>query len=87
MVTGEPKAVAERLLEMKDQAQADEIVVVTPSLDRERRIASLRGARRRLAQRRLTTGRSCPATRNLDHPRLVKAPDLVSESPASARGR
>jgi len=40
MVTGAPKAVAERLLEMKDQAQADEIVVVTPSLDRARRIAS-----------------------------------------------
>jgi hypothetical protein len=31
MVTGEPKAVAERLLEMVEQAQADEIVVVTPS--------------------------------------------------------
>ena len=40
MVTGEPKAVAERLLEMKQQAQADEIVVVTPSLDRERRTGS-----------------------------------------------
>jgi alkanesulfonate monooxygenase SsuD/methylene tetrahydromethanopterin reductase-like flavin-dependent oxidoreductase (luciferase family) len=40
MVTGEPKAVAERLLEMKQLAQADEIVVVTPSLDRERRKAS-----------------------------------------------
>ena len=40
MVTGEPKAVAERLLEMKDTAQADEIVVVTPSLDRERRTGS-----------------------------------------------
>jgi luciferase family oxidoreductase group 1 len=40
MVTGEPKAVAERLLEMKQLAQADEIVVVTPSLDRERRRAS-----------------------------------------------
>jgi luciferase family oxidoreductase group 1 len=37
MVTGEPKAVAERLLEMKERAQADEIVVVTPSLDRDRR--------------------------------------------------
>jgi luciferase family oxidoreductase group 1 len=37
MVTGEPKAVAERLLEMKQLAQADEIVVVTPSLDRARR--------------------------------------------------
>jgi luciferase family oxidoreductase group 1 len=40
MVTGEPKAVAERLLEMREQAEADEIVVVTPSLDRERRKAS-----------------------------------------------
>ncbi|KPM52304.1 monooxygenase [Frankia sp. R43] len=40
MVTGEPKAVAARLLEMKQQAQADEIVVVTPSLDRARRQAS-----------------------------------------------
>jgi len=40
MVTGEPKAVAERLLEMKQLAQADEIVVVTPSLDRARRAAS-----------------------------------------------
>jgi alkanesulfonate monooxygenase SsuD/methylene tetrahydromethanopterin reductase-like flavin-dependent oxidoreductase (luciferase family) len=40
MVTGEPKVVAERLLEMKAQAQADEIVVVTPSLDRERRRGS-----------------------------------------------
>jgi luciferase family oxidoreductase group 1 len=40
MVTGEPKAVAERLLEMREQAKADEIVVVTPSLDRARRTAS-----------------------------------------------
>lgn len=40
MVTGEPKAVAERLMEMKDLAQVDEIVVVTPSLDRARRTAS-----------------------------------------------
>jgi luciferase family oxidoreductase group 1 len=40
MVTGEPKAVAERLLEMRQLAQADEIVVVTPSLDRERRTGS-----------------------------------------------
>jgi luciferase family oxidoreductase group 1 len=40
MVTGEPKAVAERLLELRDQAEVDEIVVVTPSLDRERRKAS-----------------------------------------------
>jgi luciferase family oxidoreductase group 1 len=40
MVTGAPKVVAERLLEMKRLAEADEIVVVTPSLDRERRRAS-----------------------------------------------
>ena len=40
MVTGEPKAVAERLLEMKAGAEADEIVIVTPSLDRDRRIGS-----------------------------------------------
>jgi luciferase family oxidoreductase group 1 len=40
MVTGEPKAVAERLLEMRAEAEADEIVVVTPSLDRARRKAS-----------------------------------------------
>jgi luciferase family oxidoreductase group 1 len=41
MVVGEPKAVAERLLELKAAAQADEIVVVTPSLDRARRTGSL----------------------------------------------
>jgi luciferase family oxidoreductase group 1 len=40
MVIGEPKIVAQRLLEMKAQAEADEIVVVTPSLDRERRRGS-----------------------------------------------
>jgi luciferase family oxidoreductase group 1 len=40
MVTGEPKAVAERLLEMKAAAEANEIVIVTPSLDRDRRIGS-----------------------------------------------
>jgi luciferase family oxidoreductase group 1 len=40
MVTGDPKAVVERLLEMKQQAQVDEIVIVTPSLDRDRRKAS-----------------------------------------------
>jgi luciferase family oxidoreductase group 1 len=40
MVTGEPKVVAERLLEMKELAQVDEIVVVTPSLGRDRRTAS-----------------------------------------------
>jgi luciferase family oxidoreductase group 1 len=42
MVTGEPEAVAERLAEMKEQAEADEIVVVTPGLDREVRKASYR---------------------------------------------
>jgi luciferase family oxidoreductase group 1 len=41
MVVGPPKLVAERLLELKEQAQADEVVVVTPSLDRARRTASL----------------------------------------------
>jgi luciferase family oxidoreductase group 1 len=40
MVTGTPASVATRLLEMKEVAQADEIVVVTPSLDRDRRRAS-----------------------------------------------
>jgi len=40
MVTGEPKVVAERLRELKQAAQTDEIVVVTPSLNRERRRAS-----------------------------------------------
>ncbi|HET6625943.1 MAG TPA: LLM class flavin-dependent oxidoreductase [Nocardioidaceae bacterium] len=42
MVTGEPKQVAERLREMKERAQADELVVVTPGLDRGRRIESYR---------------------------------------------
>jgi alkanesulfonate monooxygenase SsuD/methylene tetrahydromethanopterin reductase-like flavin-dependent oxidoreductase (luciferase family) len=42
MITGEPKAVAQRLLEMKEQAEADEIVVVTPGLDREERKVSYR---------------------------------------------
>ena len=52
MVTGEPKPVAERLLEMKQAAQVDEIVVVTPSLDRDRRRRSfeaLAGAWRQTA--------------------------------------
>ncbi|MDT4936994.1 MAG: hypothetical protein QOG80_665 [Pseudonocardiales bacterium] len=40
MVTGEPKSVVERLLDMKELAQADELVIVTPSLSRDRRIAS-----------------------------------------------
>lgn len=42
MVTGEAKAVVERLLELKAEAEVDEIVVVTPNLDRARRTASLR---------------------------------------------
>jgi luciferase family oxidoreductase group 1 len=40
MVTGSPAKVVERLQEMKAEAQVDEIVVVTPSLDRARRRAS-----------------------------------------------
>ena len=50
MVTGTPKAVAERLLEMKQLAEVDEIVVVTPGLDRDRRrdsYTALAGAWRR----------------------------------------
>lgn len=42
MVTGAAKAVAERLLEMKELAEADELVVLTPSLDRARRTDSYR---------------------------------------------
>jgi luciferase family oxidoreductase group 1 len=42
MVTGEPKAVVERLRELTELAQVDEIVVVTPGLDRQRRIDSFR---------------------------------------------
>jgi alkanesulfonate monooxygenase SsuD/methylene tetrahydromethanopterin reductase-like flavin-dependent oxidoreductase (luciferase family) len=41
MVVGEAKHVAVRLLELQDAAQVDEVVVVTPSLDRARRTASL----------------------------------------------
>ena len=41
MVVGPPKDVAVRLLELKEAAQADEVVAVTPSLDRARRTASL----------------------------------------------
>jgi alkanesulfonate monooxygenase SsuD/methylene tetrahydromethanopterin reductase-like flavin-dependent oxidoreductase (luciferase family) len=40
MVTGSPEEVVKRLQELKAEAQADEIVVVTPSLDRDRRRAS-----------------------------------------------
>lgn len=42
MVLGEAKLVAERLLEMKALAQVDEIVIVTPGLDRVRRRESYR---------------------------------------------
>lgn len=42
MVTGEPKSVASRLLDLKHEALTDEVVVVTPGLDRGRRIASYR---------------------------------------------
>ena len=42
MVTGEAKAVVERLLELRAEAEVDEIVVVTPNLDRPRRTASFR---------------------------------------------
>jgi len=41
MIVGAPKVVAERLLELRAGAQADEVVAVTPSLDRGRRTASL----------------------------------------------
>jgi luciferase family oxidoreductase group 1 len=41
MVAGPPAVVAQRLLELRESAQADEVVVVTPSLDRARRTASL----------------------------------------------
>ena len=41
MAVGTPKQVAEQLHELAEQAQVDEVVVVTPSLDRDRRIASL----------------------------------------------
>lgn len=41
-VTGEATEVATRLAEMKELAQVDELVVVTPSLDRKRRTDSYR---------------------------------------------
>lgn len=40
MVTGSPKAVAHRLQELKNLAEVDEIIVVTPGLDRQRRTES-----------------------------------------------
>jgi len=41
MVTGEPAQVVKRLRELQEQAQVDELVMVTPSIDRARRTASL----------------------------------------------
>jgi alkanesulfonate monooxygenase SsuD/methylene tetrahydromethanopterin reductase-like flavin-dependent oxidoreductase (luciferase family) len=40
MLVGEPKQVAVRLLELKEAAGVDEVVLVTPGLDRARRTAS-----------------------------------------------
>jgi luciferase family oxidoreductase group 1 len=40
MVTGAPAVVAERLRELAGRAEADELVIVTPSIDRTRRIDS-----------------------------------------------
>lgn len=40
MLTGEPKVVVERLQELKAEAEVDELVIVTPNLDRARRTAS-----------------------------------------------
>jgi luciferase family oxidoreductase group 1 len=42
MVTGPAGEVVERLAALKEQAQVDELVMVTPSLDRKRRIESYR---------------------------------------------
>jgi luciferase family oxidoreductase group 1 len=41
MVVGAPADVVRRLLELREAAEADELVIVTPSLDRARRTASL----------------------------------------------
>ena len=41
MVTGTPTQVVKRLRELAEQAQVDELVSVTPSIDRARRTASL----------------------------------------------
>jgi luciferase family oxidoreductase group 1 len=46
MAVGTPKAVVERLLELREQAEVDEVVVVTPSLNRARRIASYQAVAR-----------------------------------------
>ena len=42
MVTGSPSDVVARLRELQDRAQADELVLVTPSIDRARRAQSFR---------------------------------------------
>lgn len=42
MVTGTAEVVVARLRELQEQAQVDEVVLVTPSLDRERRAESFR---------------------------------------------
>ena len=40
MITGEAKRVVERLRDLQQAAEADEVVLVTPTIDRNRRIAS-----------------------------------------------
>ena len=55
MMTGEPKAVVTGLLELKEQMQVDEIVIATPSLDRERRTASYRAIADAWRTRRATS--------------------------------
>jgi hypothetical protein len=42
MVTGPADAVVARLRKMKEEAEVDELVIVTPSLDRARRAGSYR---------------------------------------------
>ena len=42
MVTGAPDDVVKRLRDLRSDAGADEVVVVTPAIDRDRRIASYR---------------------------------------------
>jgi hypothetical protein len=42
MVTGPADEVVDRLREMQQRAEVDELVVVTPSLDRKRRAQSYR---------------------------------------------
>ena len=84
MVTGEPKAVAERLLEMKQLAQADEIVVVTPSLDRRAPHKQLHSTGGRLAHRSL---KSPGQTGQADHPRQRGTTSAHQEDLQSAAGR